>query len=131
MPSLFATVINCMDGRVQLKVNEYVANTYHTPYVDTITLAGPSKVISENQKQTILENLKFRLDISIHNHKSEYIAIVGHADCAGVPESDDVQIQYILDSAKKIQEWYPTVRVEALWLNSDFELENITQVDDK
>lgn len=125
MKSKFATVINCMDGRIQLQVNKYVSETYKTPYIDTITLAGPCKVISDNKKASILENLKFRIDISLQNHKSEYIAIVGHADCAGVPESNEVHIQYILDAAHKLIKWYPNVLVEAIWLDDNFELQKL------
>ena len=41
----FATAINCMDGRIQMSVNEFIRKEYGVNYVDTITLAGPCKVL--------------------------------------------------------------------------------------
>lgn len=34
----FATAINCMDGRVQIPVIEYIKSKYEVDYVDMITL---------------------------------------------------------------------------------------------
>lgn len=118
----FATVINCMDGRVQNCINDYVKNDTNHPFIDTITLAGPCKVIADEQKRSILENMRFRIDISVVKHGSDYIAIVGHFDCAGVPESDEAQIEYIKESARKLKSWYPNVKVEGLWVSDDLKV---------
>lgn len=123
MKKLFATTITCMDGRIQKCVNEYVSAKTNRAYVDTITLAGPSKVISENKLNGVIDNLKFRLDVSINQHDSNYIAIVGHHDCAGVIESDNTQKEHIKHSCKQLQSWYPNIKVEALWVNEKFEVE--------
>ena len=125
MSNKFGTTINCMDGRVQQCVNEYVSKKAQVEYVDTITLAGPVKVVSENSDSDLVENLRFRLDISINGHGSRYIAVVGHHDCAGVPEDDSTHKQYVLNSANKVKNWYPSVIVEALWVNDKFEVENL------
>jgi len=36
----FCTAINCMDGRTQLPVNEFMRRKLGVAYVDTITEAG-------------------------------------------------------------------------------------------
>ncbi len=118
----FATVINCMDGRVQEAVNSYVKKEKNVKYVDTITFAGPCKVISELKQESLIENLKFRLDISINKHGSSYIAIVGHFDCAGVPLADDVHKEHILTSYDILTKWYPNIDIEALWVNNQLEV---------
>lgn len=125
MSNTFATAINCMDGRVQKCINDYVSKKTNANYVDTITLAGPSKVISEKEDSDLIENLRFRVDISVNGHGSRYIAVVGHYDCAGVQEDDDTQKTYIINACRKIREWYPNVAVEALWVNEAFEVEEI------
>ena len=121
MDNNFATVINCMDGRVQLQVNEYISKKYGKKYIDTITLAGPCKIVSESKKDNIVKNLKFRIDVSVMKHKSEYIFIVGHTDCAGIKRSDQMQKEYLIDSVTKLKQWYPNTTVEAIWLDQDFE----------
>ena len=119
----FGTTINCMDGRVQECVNEYVKQKADVAFVDAITLAGPVKVIHEGSHKGIMKNLKFRLNISINGHGSRYIAVVGHHDCAGVIEDDDTHKEFILSASNKVKEWYPNATIEALWVNKDFEVE--------
>jgi carbonic anhydrase len=123
--SNFATVVNCMDGRIQEAVNKYIIERRSVKYVDTITEAGPCKIITDNIKRTIIDNIKFRLDISISKHNSNYIAVVGHHDCAAVEECDSNQKKYIINSAKIISEWYPNIPVEAFWVNEQFEVVNL------
>lgn len=127
MINAFATAISCMDGRIQKCVNEYVSNQSNAKYVDTITLAGPSKIINDKQSGGVIEDMKFRLHISINQHGSKYIAVVGHYDCAGVQEDDETHKKYVLNSSRVIREWYPNITVEALWVNEQFEVEVIKQ----
>lgn len=123
MSNTFATTISCMDGRIQKCVSDHVSTQANSTYVDTITLAGPSKVISDNILNGVIEDLKFRVNISVNEHESRYIAVVGHFDCAGVLEDDKTQKEYILNSSKIVQHWYPNIVVEALWVNELFEVE--------
>ena len=125
MKKRFATTVSCMDGRIQKCVYEYVSQRENAEYVDTITLAGPSKVIDQNLRQGIIENLKYRLNISINGHKSSYVSVVGHFDCAAIEEDDITQQEYIVNSAKMIQEWYPNVTVEALWVTKELKVEKL------
>jgi len=118
-----------MDGRIQTQVNEYVSKKYKKKYVDTITLAGPCKIISENKKDTIIKHLKFRIEVSVKKHKSEHIFIVGHYDCAGITRSDEQQKEYLLDSLSKLKLWYPDTTVEALWLDSNFDIYELRKGD--
>ncbi len=48
---VFGTVINCMDGRVQFPVLEYLKHKYEVDLVDSITEAGPLKILSERSEQ--------------------------------------------------------------------------------
>lgn len=121
--SKFGTVINCMDGRVQLCVNEYVKQKYNIEFVDTVTAAGPCKIISKDEQKRLVHNINYRLDISVNGHGSNYIAVVGHHDCAGVPDDDDTHKLYVLESVTKVKEWYPDAIVEAIWVNDKFEVE--------
>lgn len=118
----FGTTITCMDGRVQETVQQYVKDNYNVKYVDTITLAGPVKVIALKKQKSILHNLQFRSDISVNGHKSNIIAVVGHHDCAGIVEDDDTQVEFIKESVKTIKEWYTGVTVIGLWLDEKFQI---------
>jgi hypothetical protein len=54
----FITVINCMDGRVQLPVIEWLKKNYKADFIDTITEPGPNKILSERKNRFLIESIK-------------------------------------------------------------------------
>ena len=46
----FYTAINCMDGRIQESVTNYIKKKYNVLFVDMITSAGPVKILSISKK---------------------------------------------------------------------------------
>ena len=101
----FATVVNCMDGRTQLPVIEYLKKKYGVDYVDSITEPGPIKILAERTYLTIIDQIKKRVGISVEKHGSRHIAVVGHHDCAGNPTDQETQLKQIDASIKLISEW--------------------------
>jgi len=63
----FITTVNCMDGRVQIPVNKYNAD-----YVDTITEAGPNKILAENINEILVNSIKDRLNCSDKGFNETY-----------------------------------------------------------
>ena len=58
MDKAFACAINCMDGRVQDAVKNYMKENYGVDYVDLVTEPGPNKILAENADETVIENIK-------------------------------------------------------------------------
>jgi len=116
----FATAINCMDGRTQLSVNEWMKNKYAVEFVDTITEPGPVKILAENTDKTYLESIKRRLDISINKHHSSAICIIAHHDCAGNPVEKDVQIEQLKKASEVVKGWFNNVEVVTLWVDENW-----------
>ncbi|MBU1998987.1 MAG: hypothetical protein KKE64_05785 [Candidatus Omnitrophica bacterium] len=85
MKSKFATAINCIDGRVQLSVTEFIKNSYDIDYVDMVTVPGPDKLLSEYKNIIEIESIRNKVLISCNSHNSNIIFIIGHYDCAGNP----------------------------------------------
>lgn len=121
----FATLINCMDGRVQLPVNRWIKKNFGVDFVDTITEPGPNGILANNKDKTLIESIKRRLEISIKYHNSKLIAIVGHYDCAGNPVSKEEHKQHILLSIKKVKSWYPKIKIIGLWVNEKWQVKNV------
>jgi carbonic anhydrase len=119
--SKFATAINCMDGRVQIPVIEYIKNNYGVNYVDMITAPGVNKLLSEGE-HIIMELIKKSVGISVNFHGSKLIAIVGHYDCAGNPTDKETQLKHILTGIKMVISWGFNVKVIGLWVNEDWEV---------
>jgi len=122
----FVTTINCMDGRVQIPVNEYLLKKYEADYVDTITEAGPNKILSDNEDKTLIENIKMRYEVSTIKHDSKVVAVVGHYDCGGNPAEEAEQKTQILDSVKLVKSWNNSVEVIGLWVDSNWAVNEVT-----
>jgi len=61
----FCTVVNCMDGRVQLPVNSFLEERFRADYVDTVTEAGPNSILAERYISTLVESIIDRVRISV------------------------------------------------------------------
>ena len=114
-----------MDGRIQTAVIDYMREEYQTLYIDTITVAGPSKILSEYKKDKLIKNIKFRAAISVEKHGSEVIAVVGHFDCAMIQQPDDLQQNHVTTAVENVKKWHDNVEVIGLWVDSDLSVKRL------
>lgn len=121
----FCSSIHCMDGRIQEPVIAYLKTRYHKKYVDAITEPGPNRILAEGKESGLIDSVFRRLRISVEHHKSDLIAISGHADCAGNPAAKEAQMDHIQRASDVIRERYPDIRIVKLWVNSAWEVEEI------
>ena len=121
----FATAINCMDGRTQIPVAEWMKKMFKVDYVDAVTEPGPIKIISEFKDIQNIANIKKRVEISVSRHLSKAVAVVGHFDCAGNPVDKNTQVLQIADAVKKIKTWGFDVTVVGLWVDEDWKVTQI------
>jgi hypothetical protein len=117
----FATAINCMDGRTQAAVAQLIKKMFGVDYVDTITEPGPDKILAENTNQAIIENIKYRVGISVNKHHSKVIAIVAHHDCAGNPVSKEEHLEHLRQAKKIVEGFGFNVEVIWVWVGPDWE----------
>ena len=118
----FFSAINCMDGRVQSPVNSYLKERFRVDYVDVITEPGPDKILSEQTDAVTIESIQRRLDISLQKHHSKGIAIIGHADCAGNPVSENTHHTHIRDAMKWLGRQYPDKLIVGLWVDKNWQV---------
>ena len=123
----FCTVINCMDGRVQLPVIKYLQRRFKADYVDSITEAGPNLILSENISPISVQLILDRLKISIENHNSVEVAIVGHHDCAGNPAPEDDQMRHIQEAVRLLRRQYDNIEVIGLWVDRNWKVHEVVQ----
>lgn len=121
----FCTVINCMDGRIQLPVINYLQQRFNAEYVDSITEPGPISILSKQSNPSLVDSILNRMEISIGKHNSGGIAIVGHYDCAGNPVAKDEQVQQIRNSIKFIGQHYKDAEIIGLWVDENWEVEEL------
>jgi hypothetical protein len=121
----FATAINCMDGRTQLPVTQWLKNEYTVDYVDMITEPGPNKILAENKNISLIESIKTRLEISVKKHHSKIVALVGHFDCAGNPTDERNQWEQIKKSMETMKSWNFNVQIIGLWVDKNWQVNQI------
>ncbi len=125
----FCTVINCMDGRIQLPVIRYLQERFDAEHVDNITEAGPNLILAEQKRTASVQAILERLKISIENHNSIGIALVGHHECAGNPVSKDDQIGHMAKAIQFLREHYPNTQMLGLWIDENREIHEINEAE--
>jgi len=122
----FGIAINCIDGRVQLPVIEWMKKTFGFDYIDMITEPGVDKVMSQVEDKRI-ELIKSKVEISVNAHGSKIIVIAGHFDCAGNSVSKEEHLLQIRKALKVIQEWKlnGVQKIIGIWIEDNKEIEVI------
>ena len=121
----FSTVINCMDGRIQTPVLDYMRERYGHPFVDNITIAGPVRILTEGKRSAVVAAVLERLGVSVKLHGSRTIAVVAHHDCAGNPVDRETQLAQLVPSMEWVRSHYPRCEVIGLWVNEDWVVEEV------
>jgi len=121
----FCTVVNCMDGRVQEQVLEFMKRRFETDFVDSITEPGPNGILSRQSPAPTVASILSRLDISVGQHHSAGIAVVGHYDCAGNPGDRAKQDADTERAVRFLRTQYPELSVIGLWLGDAWTVEEI------
>jgi hypothetical protein len=119
--SEFATVITCMDGRVQEPVAQWMKQHFDVRYVDTITAAGPDRRLAEGPAERVAQ-LRHRAGISVDAHHSHVIAVVAHHDCAGNPVGKDEHLAHLRRALDEVRSWAFPVRLIGLWVDEAWEV---------
>jgi glycerol-3-phosphate dehydrogenase len=121
----FGTAINCIDGRVQFPVANWMKKQFHLDYVDMITEPGHDKVFAHVQVHAN-DSLKAKAQISALAHGSTIIVIAGHDDCAGNPVERDQHLADINKAVQTVHSWnLPFEKVIGVWVNKDRKIEVI------
>jgi len=119
----FATAINCMDGRTQLPVIEWMKKEFGVEYVDSITEPGPVRILAEPAE--VAESIRQRVRISVERHGSKAVALVAHHDCAGNPVDRKTQLAQLRAAIETVCGWGFPVEVVGLWVGEDWGVQRV------
>jgi hypothetical protein len=121
----FATAINCIDGRTQRPVSEWIRIQFSVDYVDTITQPGPEAALTRGPASAI-EVMRQNVGVSVQAHKSQLIAVAAHHECAGNPVSDDEHKAQVRAACEVIAKWGFPARIVGLWVNEWWQVEVVS-----
>jgi carbonic anhydrase len=124
----FGTAINCMDGRVQLPMIDWMKDNFGVDYVDMVTEPGADKVVTSCAPEA-LDRIIEKVRISVEKHGSRHVVITGHDDCAGHPVSKEQHIEDIRKAMQIIKGWNLPVTIYGVWINSGWQVELIDTIE--
>lgn len=123
----FATVVNCMDGRVQLSVLSFARERFGVRYVDAVTEAGPVGILAFEPNSRTAEAIFSRIDISIQAHGSKGVVVVAHDDCAGNARSPEEQREQLRASVALLEEHYEGIEVVGVWVDDSWTVAEVLE----
>ena len=119
----FGTSINCIDGRVQLPITDWIKKNYSVDFIDMISEPGSDKAMLDDPD--MITRLKSKILISVNGHKSKSIILSGHHDCLGNPVTKEEHIDHIKKSVDIIKTWNLPASVNGIWVNENWSIEKI------
>ncbi|MFA5059959.1 MAG: carbonic anhydrase [Candidatus Omnitrophota bacterium] len=120
-----ATCLNCMDGRVQFPVLNWIKQNYNVDFVDVITEAGMDCVLSNQEDVSeILRSIR----ISVDANKSTRFFVVGHYDCRGNPVEEAIHRQQINNAVNRLKSYWPNHEIIGLWVNKNWQVELASKI---
>jgi hypothetical protein len=119
----FVTAINCIDGRVQSPVAEYLKARFGVQYVDMITCPGPVAVLSHQHPPPLLHFIEQSVRISLTLHNSAVVALVAHHDCAANVCSDALHVAQLRTGLQRLHQWGLPAQLVGLWVSSSWQVE--------
>ncbi len=120
----FYTAVNCMDGRVQLPLIEYLMKRHGVRYVDLVTEPGPVRALSGGDEDTA-RSIEKRVEISLGAHGSAGVVVAAHHDCAGNPAGKDEQLVQLRAAVRRLSSRFPDAAVRGLWIGETWRVEEV------
>jgi hypothetical protein len=121
----FGTAINCIDGRTQRPVIDYIIQNHDVDIVDMITFPGADGIFSNDRRRIEASFARDSASISVQKHNSRIIAIVGHYDCAGNPGDRSHHYVQIGKALKEISTWKFPAKTIGLYVNDNWQVEEV------
>jgi hypothetical protein len=121
---VFGTAINCIDGRTQQPVIDYLKQNHGVEIVDMITFPGADGIFSNEQRHVEASLARRSVSISVEKHNSRIIAVVGHHDCAGNPGDKNYHYAQIGKALLELSSWNIfTTKIIGLYVNDNWQVE--------
>ena len=124
----FCAAIHCMDGRVQVPVLRHLQARFGADCVDNITEPGPNLILAAGTDTAAIESILRRVRISIEQHGSVGIAVVGHYDCAANPAPEAEQNRQTAAVAR-LEAEFDGVPVIGLWVGERWTVHELDAVE--
>ncbi|MDF1543885.1 MAG: hypothetical protein P1R58_02145 [bacterium] len=122
----FATAINCIDGRAQLPIIEYIKRNHAVDFVDMINAPGADGLLAANKDAARLKNIRDAVAVSVDREGSaKVVAVCGHHDCLGNPVDEAQHKTEIKRGVDQLKWWNSNLEIIGLWVNANWTVERV------
>jgi hypothetical protein len=121
----FGTAINCIDGRTQEPVIDFMKHKYGIDGVDMITFPGVDGIMSSSGFSDEIALIRKAVSISVEKHGSRIIAVIGHFDCAGNPGNREHHHANIGKAVQEVSSWNFDAEIVGLYVNDKRQIEEV------
>jgi hypothetical protein len=121
----FGTAINCIDGRTQEPVIDFMKQEYGIDGVDMVTFPGVDGIISSLGNFNTIALIRNAVSISVERHGSRIIAVVGHFDCAGNPGNREHHYAHIRKAVQQVSSWNFDAIIVGFYVNDKWQIEEV------
>lgn len=115
----FAVVLNCIDGRTQQPLLEWVRAQYDVDYADVVTEPGMDALLAVGQpaaREAVLD----KVCVSRLAHLSCYLVVAGHHDCAANPVPRPVHEEHIRTAVHRMRDALPRFDVVGVYVDESW-----------
>lgn len=116
---VYGAVINCIDGRVQGVVIDYLRKRWNVEYVDVITEVAPERVLAERADSQGVARLRSHVLSSLKQQQSPRVAIAAHSGCESNPVPENVQRKHLEAATAWLVTEFRQAEVTGLWVDRD------------
>lgn len=113
--------LNCIDGRAQIPVIQFIQREWDVEHVDMITEPGMDGLLADAEHDII--GIVNKVDLSIEKNGSGMLFIIGHHDCRGNPVEEGQHKEHITKAVSRIEGYFKHIDTIGLWVNSRWEIE--------
>ena len=123
MPN-YTIAVNCVDGRVQTPVLEWMMRHLDGDLVHSITEPGPDAALAEGDAAERIEPI---VRLLTENTRVHAVAVAAHHDCLGNPVDEEVHRAQVRRAVEVVASWGLVEAVFGLWVDGDWEVTVVCQ----
>jgi hypothetical protein len=122
---LFCTAVNCIDGRAQLPVIDFLKARFGVQHVDVLSECGPAQLLALRRDRHAAKLLIERVAFAVKAHDSVGIAVAAHHDCAATPTDDDTQQYHVTRAVNFLAKRFHHLPILGLWLDDSWSVNEV------
>ena len=115
----YGTIINCMDGTIQLPAIDFAKKLWKVNRIDVITDVAPEKILSEKKDQKTIERICQNIEASLCDQHTKRLAIVSHSTCDINKASDSSKKEMLQKAISYLKAKYTDIEVVGIWFDGN------------